>query len=74
MLREDFNFAEYLGRVQAKCHLQLFNISLTTLILLMVFFLLVCVIDLIENWFVECLLMLALPLLSFGVAWVENRR
>ncbi|KAL4490842.1 hypothetical protein ABPG72_021896 [Tetrahymena utriculariae] len=74
VLREDFNFAEYLGRAQAKCHLQLFNISLTTLIILITFFLIVTVIDLIEDWLIECLIFLLLPLISFFVGWIENKR
>ncbi|EAR91388.2 transmembrane protein, putative (macronuclear) [Tetrahymena thermophila SB210] len=74
VLREDFNFAEYLGRAQAKCHLQLFNISLTTLIILITFFLIVTVIDLIEDWLIECLIFLLLPLISFIVGWIENKR
>lgn len=74
VLRQDFDFAEYLGRAQAKCHLHLFNITFTTLLALISFFLILFLINLIDNLIIQFMILLTLPLITFAISWMENKR
>lgn len=75
VLREDFDFADYLTRAQAKCHLQLFSMSITTLLILTFFLLLVSLVDyLVESDVISCAIISFIPVISFWVAWQENKR